>query len=94
MHEQLISAPHQPKEGPPASLKALEINDALPIDTTLQGMMNKWQSRCGRLDQYGMQYSRLFANLCNAGVSEEALESVAEATCQVTDRKGEAITVS
>lgn len=57
-------------------------------------MMGKWQAKCGRLDQYGMQYSRLFANLCNAGVSEEALERTAEATCQTRPSKEEAIIVA
>ncbi len=56
--------------------------------------MNKWQAKCGKLDQYGMQYSRLFANLCNAGVSVEALESTAEATCGATTSKAETVIVA
>lgn len=56
--------------------------------------MTKWQNKCGRLDQYGMQYSRLFANLCNAGVSEEALESIAGSTCQAIATKEEVIIVA
>ena len=33
----------------------------------VQAMVNAWEAGCGKLDQYGMQYTRLFANLCNAG---------------------------
>jgi hypothetical protein len=32
-----------------------------------QAMVGAWEGGCGKLDQYGMQYTRLFANLCNAG---------------------------
>lgn len=47
----------------------------------MQAMMGAWQGECGKLDQYGMQYSRLFANLCNAGISVETLTNSARATC-------------
>ena len=30
-------------------------------------MVGAWEGGCGKLDQYGMQYTCLFANLCNAG---------------------------
>jgi len=43
--------------------------------------MGAWKQQCGQLDQYGMQYSRLFANLCNAGVSTETLSGTLAATC-------------
>ena len=33
----------------------------------VQAMVGAWEAGCGKLDQYGMQYTRLFANLCNAG---------------------------
>lgn len=48
----------------------------------MQAMMGAWQGQCGRLDQYGMQYSRLFANLCNAGISTDALSASASAVCR------------
>lgn len=56
--------------------------------------MNKWQSKCGKLDQYGMQYSRLFANLCNAGLSVEALGSTAHAVCLPTSFGEEILVVA
>ena len=45
----------------------------------LQGMVEAWQAApgCGHLmDQYGMQYSRAFANLCNAAFTVQDLTSV------------------
>jgi len=51
----------------------------------LQAMMGAWQNQCGKLDQYGMQYSRLFANLCNAGISNENLAETAAHTCPTLD---------
>ena len=44
--------------------------------------MGAWQNTCGKLDQYGMQYSRLFANLCNAGISVETLGQTASGVCK------------
>jgi hypothetical protein len=35
-----------------------------------------WEGRCGQLDQYGMKQTRLFANLCNAGLQPQALAAV------------------
>ena len=60
---------------------ALWEQPSYPLDD-VQGMMNAWQGKCGKLDQYGMQYSRLFANLCNAGVSVDALQTAAHAVCR------------
>ncbi|WIA16428.1 hypothetical protein OEZ85_013117 [Tetradesmus obliquus] len=42
----------------------------------LRGMVQAWEGRCGQLDQYGMKQTRLFANLCNAGVQPHALAQV------------------
>lgn len=47
----------------------------------LQGMMAAWEAACGPLDQYGMQYSRTFAALCNAGVPPAQLGTSAEGAC-------------
>ena len=58
-------------------------------------MMGAWQEQCGKLDQYGMQYSRLFANLCNAGITTETLTGTLTATCSVPDAAVEpVVTVS
>lgn len=37
--------------------------------------MGAWESQCGKLDQYGMQHTRAFANLCNAGMAPAALRT-------------------
>lgn len=47
----------------------------------LRGAFRAWEGACGRLDQYGMQYSRVWANLCNAGVTPGQLEAQAAITC-------------
>ena len=47
----------------------------------LQGMVSAWEGACGTLDQYGMQYTRTFANLCNAGSNPSALSAAAEGAC-------------
>ena len=44
-------------------------------------MVGAWEGQCGPLDQYGMQHSRTFANLCNAGVTMEQLSASAAAAC-------------
>lgn len=44
-------------------------------------MMGAWEGACGKLDQYGMQYSRLFANLCNAGIPVDTLAKTALGVC-------------
>ncbi|KAK9806827.1 hypothetical protein WJX72_004028 [[Myrmecia] bisecta] len=43
----------------------------------LRAMVGAWERACGKLDQYGMQYTRTFANLCNAGVAPELLHTSA-----------------
>ena len=49
---------------------------------SVQAMISAWEAGCGELDQYGMQYSRTFANLCNAGVPVQMLAEAAVQTCQ------------
>ncbi|MEW5298633.1 MAG: hypothetical protein WDW36_001729 [Sanguina aurantia] len=41
----------------------------------LRAMVGAWEGSCGKLDQYGMKHSRLFANLCNHGVAPAHLAS-------------------
>ena len=41
-------------------------------------MVAAWEASCGMLDQYGMQHTRTFANLCNLGVS---VKQLGEAAC-------------
>ncbi|KAK9790770.1 hypothetical protein WJX73_004252 [Symbiochloris irregularis] len=50
----------------------------------LRGMMNAWIATPGcthLMDQYGMQYSRAFANLCNAGVSIAMMQNALQPVC-------------
>jgi len=39
----------------------------------LRAMVAAWEGECGALDQYGMRHTRLFANLCNAGLQASHL---------------------
>lgn len=40
----------------------------------LREMVDAWEGKCGRLDSYSGQYTRTFANLCNAMVSPASFE--------------------
>jgi len=40
-------------------------------------MVAAWEASCSTLDQYGMQYTRTFANLCNIGILSDQLGEVA-----------------
>lgn len=44
-------------------------------------MVDTWEATCGPLGEYGMKNTRLFANLCNAGLRPAALRSAAASTC-------------
>lgn len=54
----------------------------------LRGMVDVWERRCGRLDQYGMRYTRFFANLCNAQLGPAALEGVLRPAVSANDGDG------
>ena len=43
--------------------------------------MAAWEASCGTLDQYGMQHSRTFANLCNAGVPVDTFAHTVALQC-------------
>ena len=57
-----------------------------PEAVVVQGMVAAWESACGMLDQYGMQYTRTFANLCNAEVQPAALAEASREACTVQDK--------
>lgn len=40
-----------------------------------------FESHCGSLTQYGMKHMRAFANICNNGVSKEAMEDASIGAC-------------
>ncbi|CAK0784835.1 hypothetical protein CVIRNUC_008040 [Coccomyxa viridis] len=47
----------------------------------LRAMVAAWEGSCGTLDQYGMQHSRTFANLCNAGVPVDTFAHTVALQC-------------
>ncbi|XP_048530452.1 vacuolar-processing enzyme-like [Triticum urartu] len=47
----------------------------------LKSVVRTFQERCGPLTQYGMKHMRSLANLCNAGVREEAMDKAAAQAC-------------
>lgn len=53
----------------------------------LRGMVAAWESGCGKLDQYGMKHTRVFANLCNAGVNPGLLREKGEHVCNGGDKE-------
>ncbi|KAK1419065.1 hypothetical protein QVD17_28222 [Tagetes erecta] len=51
----------------------------------LKSMVRTFETHCGSLTQYGMKYTRSFANACNDGVSVDAMDEAAKATCSSYD---------
>ncbi|RLN28682.1 vacuolar-processing enzyme-like [Panicum miliaceum] len=49
----------------------------------LKAMVRAYEAQCGPLAQYGMKHMRSFANICNAGVGEDAMAKVASQACAV-----------
>jgi legumain len=49
----------------------------------LKSMVRSFEERCGPLTQYGMKHMRSVANICNAGVREEAMDKVASQACTI-----------
>lgn len=52
----------------------------------LKSMVRAYERHCGPLAQYGMKHMRSFANICNAGVGEEAMAKVASQACAAAAR--------
>uniref|UniRef100_A0A0A9B3K0 See2a n=1 Tax=Arundo donax TaxID=35708 RepID=A0A0A9B3K0_ARUDO len=47
----------------------------------LKSMVRTYEEQCGPLAQYGMKHMRSLANICNAGIREEAMAKVASQAC-------------
>lgn len=47
----------------------------------LKTMVKTFERHCGLLGQYGKQHTRSLANLCNAGISTESMDTVAHQVC-------------
>ena len=43
--------------------------------------MKTYEGYCGPLSSYGRKYSRAFANMCNAGISEEQMVAASSEAC-------------
>ncbi|CAD6270967.1 unnamed protein product [Miscanthus lutarioriparius] len=52
----------------------------------LKSMARAYEHHCGPLTQYGMKHMRAFANICNAGVGEDAMAKVASQACAAVAR--------
>ncbi|VVA33206.1 PREDICTED: vacuolar-processing enzyme [Prunus dulcis] len=44
-------------------------------------LVTTYEKYCGSLSDYGMQYTRVFANMCNAGVTKERMIAASTQTC-------------
>lgn len=44
--------------------------------------MKTYESHCGTLSSYGRKYSRAFANMCNAGISEKQMIAASTQACR------------
>ncbi|XP_043718084.1 vacuolar-processing enzyme [Telopea speciosissima] len=47
----------------------------------LKAMVLLFETHCGSLTQYGMKHMRAFANLCNKGIPQEAMEEACMEAC-------------
>ncbi|XP_027190454.1 vacuolar-processing enzyme gamma-isozyme-like [Cicer arietinum] len=48
----------------------------------LKTFMKTYESHCGTLSSYGRKYSRAFANMCNAGISEKQMIAASTQACR------------
>ncbi|XP_024996631.1 vacuolar-processing enzyme beta-isozyme-like [Cynara cardunculus var. scolymus] len=47
----------------------------------LKSMVRTFETHCGSLTQYGMKHTRTFANICNNGVTAEAMDKASKMAC-------------
>ncbi|XP_056176233.1 vacuolar-processing enzyme-like [Syzygium oleosum] len=47
----------------------------------LKTFVRTYEQYCGRLSEYGMQYTRAMANMCNAGVNKDRMEAASIQAC-------------
>ncbi|KAK3411216.1 hypothetical protein EUGRSUZ_J03189 [Eucalyptus grandis] len=47
----------------------------------LKSFVRTYEQYCGRLSEYGMQYTRAMANMCNAGVDKDRMEAASIQAC-------------
>ncbi|MFS7927562.1 putative legumain protein [Helianthus anomalus] len=63
------------------------LNDGIQIFNKLI-KFRTFETHCGSLTQYGMKHTRTFANMCNNGVSKDAMDEASKATCS-SNNKGQ-----
>eukprot|EP00252_Welwitschia_mirabilis_P005158 TRINITY_DN1560_c0_g1_i1.p1 TRINITY_DN1560_c0_g1~~TRINITY_DN1560_c0_g1_i1.p1 ORF type:complete len:492 (+),score=93.14 TRINITY_DN1560_c0_g1_i1:150-1625(+) len=67
----------------PALLKAVRSPGVPLVDDwdCLKKMVQKFETHCGPLSQYGMKHMRAFANICNEGINEDTMEKASVEAC-------------
>ncbi|KAG6468364.1 hypothetical protein ZIOFF_073040 [Zingiber officinale] len=67
----------------PSVLKTVRPSGQALVDdwVCLKTVVQAFESHCGSLTQYGMKYMRAFANICNEGVSKDAMEEACGNVC-------------
>jgi legumain len=71
-------------EGPKVLNAVRSVGQPLVDDwDCLKQMVRRFEERCGPLTQYGMKHMRSIANICNAGVREEAMDKAVSQACSV-----------
>ncbi|KXG22709.1 vacuolar-processing enzyme [Sorghum bicolor] len=70
------------KEGPKVLGAVRPAGQPLADDwDCLKSVVRAYERHCGPLAQYGMKHMRSLANICNAGVGEDAMAKVASQAC-------------
>ncbi|KAG6495220.1 hypothetical protein ZIOFF_043014 [Zingiber officinale] len=67
----------------PSVLKTVRPSCQALVDdwVCLKTVVQAFELHCGSLTQYGMKYMRAFANICNEGVSKDAMEEACGNVC-------------
>ncbi|KAG6492667.1 hypothetical protein ZIOFF_047632 [Zingiber officinale] len=67
----------------PSVLKTMRPSGQALVDdwVCLKTVVQAFELHCGSLTQYGMKYMRAFANICNEGVSKDAMEEACGNVC-------------
>ncbi|KAH7686824.1 Peptidase C13 legumain protein [Dioscorea alata] len=71
----------------PSILNAVRPSGQALVDDwdCLKSMVRIFESHCGSLTQYGMKHMRAFANICNKGISKDAMEEACITACRSYD---------
>ncbi|KAJ0716366.1 putative legumain protein [Helianthus annuus] len=76
------SGPVNATANPLQSFDSMGVVDQREADLySMWHTVRTFETHCGSLTQYGMKHTRTFANMCNNGVSKDAMDEAAKATC-------------